>query len=135
MKMEKKKEEILSRLLVKKEDTLKDLEELVDLAAKFIRVENESGDVFFINNQGLTNKDRVVLLLIGKFFSKELNLATTQSLNLGEMSDQLNVPGTTLSKPIGILVEERIIRKEEDGKYSMIHHKIKDYLKIKTQKR
>lgn len=126
--MEKTKEGILSKILIKKEDTLNELEELVNAASKFIKVESESGEVFFASDKSLTNRDKIVLLLIGKYFAKELGLISNGALNLNEMSSQLNIAGTTLSKPVGQLVSDRIIRKEDDGKYLMIYHKIKDYL-------
>jgi len=131
--MEKKKE-ILSKLLVSEEETLGELEELVTMASKLLRIEKETGDSFFTAPKDLTNKDKIALLLVGKYFAKELGLKTDIAFSAGDLSEKLNVPSTTLSKPLGQLLEEKIIRKTDDGKYTIVYHKIKGLLESKSGK-
>lgn len=129
-----KKREILSKLLVSEEETLGELEELVTMASRLLRIEKETGESFFTTPKDLTNKDKIALLLVGKYFAKELGLKTDTAFSTGELSEKLNVPSTTLSKPLGQLVEEKIIRKTDDGKYIIVYHKIKGLLESKSGK-
>lgn len=132
--MDNRKKEILEKILLKEEDTLNELEELVDLASEHLRIEKESGEVLIISKAKLTNKEKIILLLIGKYFAKELGIVATNSLTLSEVSSALKVPGTTLSRPLGELADDALVRKDKD-KYYIIYHKIKEFLLAKTSKR
>lgn len=129
--MEKRKE-ILSKLLISEEETLGELQELVAMATSFIRIEEKSGEVFFTSPKELTNKDKVAFLLIGKYFSNQLEISSDNSCATGVLSKKLNIPSTTLSKPLGQLVDEGIIRRTEDGKYTIVYYKVKAFLQSKS---
>lgn len=126
--IEMKKKEILSKIFLKEEDTIKELGELVSLSDKFFKIEQKSANVIFNQGLSLSNRDKVILLLIGKYFSKEMEIIESIGLSIADLSEQLGIPNTTLSAPIGDLVKNKIISKNNSGEYSIIYHRIKNEL-------
>jgi hypothetical protein len=126
--IEQKKKDILSKIFLKEEDTLKELGELVSLSSGFFKIEQESASVIFNQDVSISNRDKIILLLIGKYFSKEMGVLQSGGLQIADISKQLGILNTTVSAPLGNLVKKRIIRKNENGEYSITHHQIKTEL-------
>lgn len=99
-------------------------------------VEQETGNAVFKNVNKLTVKDKIVLLLIARYFAKNKGVVENDALSITEIAKILDIPKTTLSKPIGGLFKSRIVKKSEGSKYSMIYHQIKYYLEnlVKNKK-
>ena len=127
------KEEILKRLILDEKDTLSKLKELVDKSKELIKIEGHSGKVIIIKSN-LSSKDKVVLLLIGKYFAKESGLINSQKLNLEAMKNELNAESRALSRPLGDLLRENIIE-NENGEYFIKYYQIENAIKnISEQK-
>lgn len=127
------KEEILKGLILDEKDTLSKLKELVDESKELIRIEGHSGKVVIIKND-VSLKDKIVLLLIGKYFAKESGLINSQKLNLEAMKNELNAESRALSRPLGDLLRENIIE-NENGEYFIKYYQIENAIKnISEQK-
>ncbi len=124
----KRKKEILSGLMLKEEDTLDELSELVELSKNSFKIEKETGKVIFNRNLRLANREKITLLLCGRYFAKESGLLNEDGINISDISKELSVPTTTLSAPLGELVRDGTIRKTDDGLYKVVHHQIKSVL-------
>ena len=125
--MNQTKEEILKGLILDEKDTLSKLKELVDKSKELIRIEGHSGKVIIIKND-VSLKDKVVLLLIGKYFAKESGLINSQKLNLEAMKNELNAESRALSRPLGDLLRENIIE-NENGEYFIKYYQIENAIK------
>lgn len=132
---EQKKREILKDLFVSEQDTLDELKELVNLSKPLFKIEKETGKLVFseTTNANSRNKDKLVLLLIGRYLAKVMGVVTDDGMQIAAMSEQLGIPKTTLSGPLGELVSEDIIRKNDQSFYSIVHHKIKPALMSLTK--
>lgn len=126
--IDQKKKEILGKIFLKEEDTLRELGELVNLSSRLFKIEQESSGVIFDQNVSLSNRDRILLLLVGRYFSKEMGILEYDGLPIADISKQLGIPNTTLSAPLGDLVKKNILRKNENGEYRVVYHQIKNEL-------
>ena len=121
--IESKKQEILDEIFLKKEDTLKRLEEIVKKSQQDFSIDLETLEIFLKEHiQKLS--DKILRLLIAFFLMKEKGLIKYDSINLSEISKRLNVKSTSLSKPLGELIKRGFVRRSSEGSYSIIHHKI-----------
>jgi len=126
--IEQEKKDILSKIFLKEGDTLKELGELVTLSSGFFKIEQESASVIFNQDVSISNRDKIILLLIGRYFSKEMGVLQSDVLPIAEISKQLGIPNTTASAPLGDLVKKKIVRKTDNGDYGIIYHRIKNEL-------
>lgn len=133
--IEQKKKEILSKIFLKEEDTLNELGELVSLSSRFFKIEQETANVILNKDVSISNRDKIVLLLIGRYFSKEMGVLQADGLPIAEISKQLGIPNTTLSAPLGDLVKKKIAHKSETGEYNITPHQIKNELQRLSGKR
>src|SRR4030043_354093 len=99
--MEDKKKEILKQLVISEKDLLADLSRLVEKSKQFFKIEGSSGRIILNNLSTLVNTDKIALVLIGKYFAYELEIIKKKGLTSSELSDELDIPQTTLSKPVG----------------------------------
>ena len=88
----------------------------------------------FTDKKKYANKEKIVLLLIGRYFCKEYEVVEIGGLEIKEISEKLGIAKTTLSKPLGELLNDKIIRKDSKGKYSIVYHKIRQYLEKISKK-
>lgn len=125
---EKTKQNILNKIFLKEEDTLKQLDEIVELAKKHFKVEFDTGNVIFSSGKKYSNREKIILLLIARYLGKVGESIESDEIAIGKISDILSVKKTTLSKPLGDLILENIIKKNDKGEYQIVHHKIKEVL-------
>ena len=123
--------EILNELLLKEEDVLKKLKELVAISKKYFMIEHNTGNVVFSKTLRLSNREKIELLLIGRYFASRLKVITKEAISIAELSKLLDVPKTTLSAPLGTLINEGHVNKNADSEYSIIFHKIETILQSK----
>jgi hypothetical protein len=121
----KPEQEILKGLLISEEDTRAKLQELVDKSRKLFRIDEKSKKILFTTGNKFTNREKILLFLIGKYFAKELKLIPDNEFKLKEIADNLAVKGTTLSKPLGEVCSEGLVEKHGD-QYAIAHYRIED---------
>ena len=132
--IEQKKKEILNKIFLKEDDTLKELGELVTLSSGFFKIEQKSASIIFNQDVSISNRDKIILLLIGRYFSKEMGVLQSDGLPIADVSKQLGIPNTTLSAPLGDLVKKKIAHKSDSGEYRIVHHQIKNELQRLSSK-
>ena len=120
------RKEILKALILSEEDTLKRFKELVEKSVQLFRIDGKNGSIVF-ENQEFTNAEKICLLLISKYFAKELEIVQENSMSSGSMADELLIKVTTLSAPLGKLVESGYAS-NNNGSYSVNHYKINEIL-------
>ena len=118
------KKEILRDLVFSKEDTIERLKDLVNKSKSLIGIEQDSGKIIIIKNN-LALKDKVTLLLVGKYFAKELGIINSEKVDFDTMKKELVAESRALSRPIGELIKNNIIYKEDD-EYSIKHYQIEN---------
>lgn len=119
--------EILKDILAKEEDVVQNLSQIVKKAKEFFLIEEKSGKTIFKNFSKLKNHQKICALLIGKYFSKRLDIIKDNSMSGSELSDELNIPQTTLSAPLKTLKEDGLILNEKN-KYRINAHRIEEII-------
>lgn len=129
------KEEILRQIISKEEDVLAKLNTLVQLAKAFVRIDENTGRIDFVSeNCTLTNYEKIFLALVGKYFARQSGILEDDFVGISDLSDDLGVPVTTLSKPLRRLVQNRIVDKPEKNRYRVNPHRVEARLRELTQK-
>lgn len=123
--------EILNELLLKEEDVLKKLKDLVAISKKYFMIEQNTGHIVFSKTLKLSNREKIELLLIGRYFASRLKIITKEAISIAELSKLLDVPKTTLSAPLGTLINAGYVNKNADSEYSITFHKIEAILQSK----
>jgi len=124
-------QEILKKLVVDEKDLTRDLEKLVEQVVNIFRIEKTSGRIIFEDFESLSDKQRIFVLLVGKYYAKRLNITKDASMNIAEIAKELHRPKTTLSKPLGQIYKDGFVEKLPQGKYIIVHHRIKDIINKK----
>ena len=132
-KMEKKKLDILKDLIIDEEYTLEDLKRLVEKSKSFIKIESKSGKVIISPEFAFTTREKIVIFLIGFHFSKELGLNQDVQITSSYMSENIEVAQTTLSGPLGDIVKNKIVAKE-DNTYAIKFYEIENQLNLLIEK-
>lgn len=118
--------EVLKRLVVDEKDVIKILEKHVEEALKYFSIEKPSGRVIFQNFGALTDKKRIAIILLGKYFACKLKLIEDPSLSITDISRELGRPMTTLSKSLGDLVDKGYVEYLSGKKYRISYNRIKE---------
>lgn len=121
-----KRKEILKELVLSEEDTFKRFEELIKKSRSLFAIDGKKGKILF-ENPGFSNHEKISLFLIGKYFAKELELVDDYKQTSNEISSSLMIKSTTLSSPLGKLVNSGYVSQEED-KYFINYYKIDEIL-------
>lgn len=129
-----KKKEILKEIMLKEEDVLAQLKRLVELAKPFLKVDENTGRVVLSEDFPLTHSEGLFLALVGKYFARHYGVLEEEIVGISNLSDDLGVPVTTLSSPLGRLVEDHIVDKLRRGRYRVNPHKIEITLQGLTRK-
>jgi predicted transcriptional regulator len=107
---ETEEKEIIKPLLISRKKIEERLKELVVKVKPFISIEEETGKVLF-NRTDLTNKEKIALLLIGKYFAEIGKITSSSGLTMREISQALNLPITTIPAPLGELIRSGYVEK------------------------
>jgi uncharacterized membrane protein YcgQ (UPF0703/DUF1980 family) len=129
-----KKKKILEEIIMKEEDVLSNLKTLVQLSRSFLKVEETTGRVVLTEKYSFTNSEKVFLILVGKYFAKHYEILESEVVSNKEVSEDLGVPVTTLSGPLGELVEKHTVEKCDRGQYKVNPHKVEATLQKLKQK-
>lgn len=120
--MNDEKEDILKELLIDEEAILKDL---VNKAKKIFKIDKKSGrTVFLIPKTRLTDRELIILTLIGRYFANKLHLFDSSSMTRDEVAQELNIAKPSVSARISDLKRERIIELLARGKYRINYTEI-----------
>jgi DNA-binding transcriptional ArsR family regulator len=117
--------EILKDILVKEGDTISNLATIVKKAKEIFVVEDKTGKVIFRNYSKLKNHQKIYALLVGKYFSRRLDIVKDHAMNISEISTELSIPTTTLSSPLKSLKDEGVILKDKE-RYRVNPHRIEE---------
>lgn len=118
--------EILKDILVGEEETISNLATIIKKAKEIFVVE-KTGKIIFKNYSKLKNNEKICLLLIGKYFSKRLDIIKDHSVKISEMAEELGIPSTTLSAPLQSLKTKGIILKDKE-QYRINPHRIEEVI-------
>jgi len=113
-KMENKKLDILKDLIIDEECTLEDLKRLVEKSKSFLKIESKSGKVILSPEYPFTTREKIVIFLIGFHFSKELGFNQDVQITSSYISENIEVAQTTISGPLGDIVKDKIVAKENN---------------------
>lgn len=127
MNNKEQKKEILDNIFLKEEDTLKELEILVEYSKIHFKIEYDTCNIIFNTENEYSNKEKIIFYLISRYFCKEYELIEDYKMSISEISEVLGIPNTTLSAPLGMLLKDGIVKKES-SKYYIVHHRIKSFL-------
>jgi len=131
--MEKKKLDILKDLIIDEEYTLEDLKRLVEKSKSFIKIESKSGKVIISPEFAFTTREKIVIFLIGFHFSKELGLNQDVQITSSYISENIEVAQTTISGPLGDIVKNKIVAKE-DNTFAIKFYEIEKQLNLLIEK-
>lgn len=120
--------EILKKLVVEEKDTIKEMEKLVEEAARFFKIEKPSGRIMFQNFGALTDQQRISIIMLGKYFASKLKIIDNPMLSISDISKELGRPMTTLSRPMKELIDRGFIEKLPGRKYRVAYHRINEIL-------
>ncbi len=129
----KKKRETISELISTEEDVIADLGMLVKKAKNLIQIDGNTGRTI-VNIFGYTQPEKILLVLIGRFFAYHAGLVQPKPMNLSAISSELGIPPTTLSAPLGKLVEDGLVNRTARGEYEVVSQHIKIFLDVVRKK-
>lgn len=130
----KDRKEILKELLLTEEDTLKKLKELIDKTKNLVKIDQKTNKIVVSSELKFSNLEKVLLFLIGRYFSRELNISDKEGMDIKELEQVSGIKKTTLSKPLGGLVYSGYIEQDDDKRYFVHHYKIEEVVNSLHQK-
>jgi hypothetical protein len=116
--------EILEKLVVEEKDLTKELATVVGRASEIFRIERPSGKIVFKDFTGLSDKQRILAVLVGKYFARRLGIIEEPAMGISEIARELGRPVTALSGPIGDSVKGGLVERLSDRKYRIAYHRI-----------
>ena len=122
----KTKKEIVGELLLTEEDTMKKLQSLIEKTKSFVRIDQKANKIVISSEFDFIIIEKILLFLIGKYFSKELGLSETDGMLLKELQKESGIVRTTLTKPLGQLSDSGYIGQDEKKRYFIRHYKIEE---------
>lgn len=120
------KEDILKELLLTEEDTLEKLKTLIEKTKALVQIDQKTNKIVISTKFSFSNPEKVLLFLVGKYFSKELGLSEEEGMDIQELEKESGIKRTTLSKPLGGLSYSGFITQDEQKKYLIHHYKIEE---------
>lgn len=120
--MSDEKEEILKELLIDEEAILKDL---VNKAKNIFKIDKKSGrTILLIPKTRLTDRELIVLALMGRYFANKLNLFDSNSMTIENVAQELNMAKQSVSARMSDLKRERIVEMLARGEYKINYTEI-----------
>lgn len=119
-------DEILNKLVIEEKDVTKEMDKLIEEATNYFKIEKPSGKIIFKNFGILNDKQRISIVLLGKYFAHRLKIIESSSLSISEISKELGRPMTTLSSKLKELLKEGYIEYLPGKKYVIAYHRIKE---------
>lgn len=130
---ENEEKEIISKLFVREEDTIKKLGKIVTSLNKFIKIEESTGKVFF-SDKKFSIEEKIFFVLIGKYLYDRVKKEGDGELELASIAKSVEKPITTLPLLIQRLINAGFITRTSRGNYKINYYKIEEFLE-KLEKR
>ena len=118
--------DVFSKLVVDEKETTKELEKLVDTAAKVFRIEKPSGRVIFQNFGDLTDKQRISAILVARYFAEKMQILDSATMSISEIAKELGRPMTALSGPIRDLIKLGFVENLQGKRYRAAYHRLSE---------
>ena len=118
------KDEILKELLYTEKDSLQKLKEMVNKTKALVKIDQKSSNIVLNSEFDFSNPEKILLILIGKYFSNEIGLTDKGCLEIQEIEEISKIKKTTLSKPLGVLINSGYVGKNDEKHYFIQHYKI-----------
>ncbi len=131
--MDKKKLDILKDLIIDEEYTLEDLRRLVEKSKPFLKIESKTGKIITSPEFPFTVREKIIVYLIGIYFSKELGFNQDVQITSRHISENIDISQTTISGPLGNYVKSKIIGIENNS-YTIKYYEIEKQLDYLTEK-
>ena len=112
-KQEDIRELIRKELVRTKEDINRGIWESIKDLKNLIIIEDNTGRVIILNKDKFKNMDKLILLMLGKFMAYLGGVIQTPEVDIQKISDELGIVKTTISAPLGDLVQKNILLKKE----------------------
>ena len=112
-KQEDIRELIRKELVRTKEDINRGIWESIKDLKNLIIIEDNTGRVIILNKDKFKNMDKLILLMLGKFMAYLGGVIQTPEVDIQTISDELGIVKTTISAPLGDLVQKNILLKKE----------------------
>lgn len=123
-----KKSEILGKLVVEETVVTKDLEKQIEEATKHFKIEKPTARILFQDFGSLSDKQRIAVILLGKFYATRLKIIDEPSLSISEIAKELGRPMTTLSWSMKELVKHGYVEYLPTRRYRIAYHRIKEII-------
>jgi hypothetical protein len=130
--MKENKLEILKDLFVDESHTLEDLKKLREKTKDFFKIEQKTGNVLISHEYNFTVKEKIILFMIGKYFCEEVGFEK-ENITSRLLSEVLHIQQTSLTAPLGELVSQHILSKE-DTTYAIKYYQIEKQLDLLNEK-
>lgn len=131
-KMDNKKLDILKDLIIDEEYTLEDLRRLVEKSKSFLKIESKSGKIIISPEFPLTIREKIIVYLIGFYFSKELGFNQDVQITSRYISENIEIAQTTISGPLGDYVKSKIVSIDNNS-YAIKFYEIEKQLNRLTE--
>ena len=115
-------------MVVDEQDVLKDLEAVVDKALKVFKIEKPSGRIIFQNLGSLTDPQRIVALLAGKYYAHRNRLIPDYSMGISAIGAEVGRPPTALSGPMKELTRKGFVARQPDRKYRIEYSRMREVI-------
>lgn len=127
--------EILKELLADEEHTIENLKRLVAKSKPFFKIiqVDTTGKILISREFPFSLTEKGILYLIGIYFSKEMGLNKDIQITSREICENIQVAQTSFSGPLGELVKQHIIKKD-DVEYTIKYYNIEPQLDALTSK-
>jgi len=132
-KMDNKKLDILKVLIIDEEYTLEDLRRLVEKSKPFLKIESKSGNIIISPEFPLTISEKIIIYLIGIYFSKELGFNQDVQITSRHISENIEIAQTTISGPLGDYIKSKIVGRDNNS-YAIKYYEIEKQLDCLTKK-
>ena len=121
--------DIIKQELVKtKEEFNRGILQSVKDLKTLITIEDGTGKISILNKEKFKNMDKIILFVIGKYVAYLAEIVNSPEIEIQTISDEIGILKTTLSAPLGELVQNNLILKKEK-KYRFNESFIKDEVK------
>lgn len=118
-----------NNLIVSEEEIIKELEELSKELAPVFKIESPSGEIIFNEFNKWSDRQKILLLLIGKYIAYKKKIIQEPSVSISTIAKELCRPMSSLSGPIKKLKKEGYVTQQSDKKYVINFHRIKEIIK------
>jgi len=124
----KNRKEILKELLLSEEDTIKNLKALIHKTKNLVKIDKKTNAIVIPSEFDFLNPEKILLFLIGRYYSKELGMNKNERMNIQELEKESRIKKTTLSKPLGGLLHSGYIGQDNEKRYFVHHYKIEEII-------